>query len=290
VVELVAHAARRLHTTVATNATLIDKRAAAALAASGAVVQVSLDGATASEHDAIRGRGAFERAWRGIEALQQAGVAGHKLALNVTLMRHNVEKAPEIVALARERGVRDVRFTPVQRMGRAAERWTELAPTQEQYAAVYRFLYGDRGEDGPVLGPLFLGLELDPPAEGMWCGLGRTLLVDARGDIYPCGLLNGPEFWLGNVADTLLAGALASEKLATLVAAVERRKDEIDECRACAWRHFCQGGCAGSVLLARGTWHATDGLCDLRRELFRELVARHALARDGASQRGPQGC
>ena len=57
-----------------------------------------------------------------------------------------------------------------------------------------------------------------------------------------------------------------------MIAEVARRRDEIEDCRACAWRHFCQGNCAGSVLLARGDWHATDGLCDLRRELFRELV------------------
>jgi mycofactocin biosynthetic radical S-adenosylmethionine protein MftC len=277
--ELVGRAAGRMQTIVATNGTLVDDAVAAALAAAGSIVQVSLDGPTAAEHDAVRGRGAFERAWRGIERLQQAGVTDHRLALNVTLMRPNVEKAPEIVALARERGVPGVRFIPVQRMGRAAEGWAELVPTRDQYAAAYRYLYGYRAPDGPVVGPLFLGLELDPPAEGMWCGLGRMLVVDAAGDIYPCGLFMAPQFRLGNAAETPLAEALASEKLGELIAQVARRRDEVEDCRACAWRHFCQGGCAASVLLERGTWNTTDGACDLRRELFRELVFGQVKAR-----------
>ena len=117
----------------------------------------------------------------------------------------------------------------------------------------------------------------------MWCGLGRMLLVDGQGDIYPCSLLAAPRFRLGNVADTPLAEALASDKLAGLIADVERRRDEIAACRACAWRHFCQGSCAGSVLLARGDWNAPDELCDLRRELFRELVFAQVKARQNVT-------
>jgi uncharacterized protein len=134
--------------------------------------------------------------------------------------------------------------------------------------------------------PGLLGLELEPPEEGMWCGLGHTLLVDAQGDIYPCSLLTAPEFCLGNVADTPLAEALASGPLRELIAACERRRDEIEECRGCAWRHFCQGGCPGSVWLSAETWYATDGLCELRRDMFRGLVFERASTEDSERIRG----
>jgi radical SAM protein with 4Fe4S-binding SPASM domain len=275
--DLLAYAAPRVKTLLATNATLLNDPLARALADLAVIVQVSIDGPTAEVHDRVRGPGAFDRAWQGIEQLQQAGM-GARLALNVTLMRPNVTRVAEIVALAEARGVPGVRFMPVQRMGAAADRWAELCPTPDEYAAAYRHLYGqtlrvsETRRVSVAVSPGLLGLELEPPEEGMWCGLGHTLLVDAQGDIYPCSLLTNPRFRLGNVAKTPLADALASAKLAELVALCGRRQEEIAECRACAWRHFCQGGCPGSVWLSAGTWYATDGLCEVRRKLFTELV------------------
>ncbi|MEJ5199845.1 MAG: SPASM domain-containing protein, partial [Anaerolineae bacterium] len=124
--------------------------------------------------------------------------------------------------------------------------------------------------------PGLLGLELEPAAEGMWCGLGRTLLVDARGDIYPCGLFVGPQFRLGNIRHISPDAALASPALAQLIGRCAQRRETIAECRSCAWKHFCQGGCAGSVWLLRGTLDATDELCAVRRELFAELLMNSA--------------
>ncbi|MGC8780581.1 MAG: PqqD family peptide modification chaperone [Anaerolineae bacterium] len=274
---LLACAAPRLKTLLATNAHLIDDEAAAALVRLGVIVQVSLDGADAATHDRIRGVAAFERTWRGIERLQRAGI-GERLALNVTLMRPNIGQVAEIVALAERRGIPAVRFTALQRMGRAAGRWAGLAPTADEYAEAYRYLYRYRSSAGLALSPELLGLEPEPPEQGLWCGLGRTLLVNARGDVYPCGLFVGPQFRLGNVRDTPLADALASPALAHLIGRCERRRETIAECRACAWQHFCQAGCAGSVWHLHGTLDATDGLCAVRRELFAELMIARATA------------
>lgn len=268
---LLAYAAPRLKTLLATNALLVDEPAAEALARLGVIVQVSLDGPDAATHDRIRGAGAFARAWRGIESLQRAGI-GDRLALNVTLMRPNIGRLPGIVALAERRGVPGLRFTALQRMGRAAGQWAALAPAAEEWAAAYRYLYRCRSPAGMTLSPGLPGLELAPPDRGLWCGLGRTLLVDARGDIYPCGLFVGPEFRLGNVHDTRLADALASEKLAQLIARCAARKETIPKCQGCAWRHFCQAGCAGSVWQSQGTLDATDELCEVRRELFGAMI------------------
>ncbi|MCX7671495.1 MAG: radical SAM protein, partial [Anaerolineae bacterium] len=268
---LVAYAAPRLKTLVATNAVRLNDAIAETLVQSGAIVQVSLDGPDAATHDFIRGAGAFERTWQGIERLQRAGI-GARLALNVTLMRTNIGRVAEIVALAGRRGIAGVRFGALQRMGRAAGRWAELAPTPAQYAAAYRALYRHGPLTGTAIHPGLPGLEPEPPDRGLWCGLGRTLLVDARGDLYPCGLFLGPQFRLGNVHRTPLGTALTSPLLERLIGRCTQRREAIAECRSCVWKHFCQGGCAGSVWLLRETLDATDGLGAIRRELFPELL------------------
>lgn len=273
--DLLTYSAVRVKTLLATNATLLDEQMAAALAAAGVIVQVSLDGPDPEAHDAIRGRGAFERAWRGIRALQAAG-AGERLALNVTLLRTNLGRAADIIALAAENGVPGVRFSSLARLGRAARDWDALAPTVDDYARAYPALYRLADEAGIEVSPGLLGLELEPPARGSWCGLGRTLLVDERGDIFPCGLLEAPQFCLGNVAETRLVDALHAARLQELIAIQEQRADRIPECQACPWRHFCQAGCPANVLLLQGDWYQTDGLCEVRRALFADLLFQKA--------------
>jgi sulfatase maturation enzyme AslB (radical SAM superfamily) len=49
-----------------------------------------------------------------------------------------------------------------------------------------------------------------------------------------------------------------------------QRVNTIEDCRHCPWRGFCQGACPASAFLETGTLLATDGLCELRRTLYRE--------------------
>lgn len=274
----------RVKVLLSTNGTLIDEPTADALVEMGAIVQISLDGASAATHDAVRhmpgeaAEGAFARTWAGIRRLLRRGV-GERLALNVTIMRHNVDETAAIVALAAAEGVPAVRFAPVQAMGRGADNWQALAPTAEAYEAAYDYLYHGAHPPGVVVSQGLPGQELEPPAGRSWCGLGRLLLVDSRGDIYPCSLLTEPEFRLGHVDDLSLVEALASPRLHDLAAMCDRRRDEIEACAACAWRHFCQGSCPGSIWLEHGTWHAVDGFCDLRRALFPALILGRATKR-----------
>jgi len=270
-------AAGKLHTLVSTNGTLITDGIAQTLVDLGVPVQVSLDGATAATHDRIRGAGAFERAWRGIDLLLQSGI-GDRLALCMTLMQWNLHEVPALVDLAEARGVAGVRVLPLQRLGRAAERWSELGMTTEDYAGVYDYLYREvpRSNRKVTVQATLLGFAPDAAESEPWCGLGRTLAVGADGDIYPCSMLMMPEFRLGNVEETSLAEALGSEKLRALVDLCQRRKGEIEACRTCTWRNFCQAGCPASVLAEKGTFWATDDLCEVRREMFLRLVFEQA--------------
>ena len=265
-----AETAGRVKVVLSTNGTLIDEPTAAALVEMGTIVQISLDGASAATHDAVRrvpgeaaedglAGSAFARTWAGIRHLQRHGV-GDLLAINVTLMRHNVDEAAAIVALAAEEGVPAVRFVPVQAMGRGADNWENLAPDAKAYEAAYNYLYHGAHPPGVVVSQGLPGLELEPPAGRSWCGLGRLLLVDSRGNLYPCSLLTEPEFRLGHVNDVSLVEALASPKLHDLARMCDRRRNEIEACAACAWRHFCQGSCPGGIWLEHGTWHAVEQL------------------------------
>ena len=84
---------------ILTNGTLVDSDIVESVRRHKKVreVQVSLDGATANTHDAIRGKGSFSRAIEGVERLRAGGI---RVAIMFTLTRRNQHEALEIIDVA----------------------------------------------------------------------------------------------------------------------------------------------------------------------------------------------
>ena len=61
--------------------------------------------------------------------------------------------------------------------------------------------------------------------------------------------------------------------------------DEIEACRSCDWKSFCQAGCPGAIWQEHGTFHATDDLCELRRELYELSVRKRARTSEEVHER-----
>ncbi len=88
----------RMRFAILSNGTLISDEMAAFLSATGRCdgVQVSLDGAQANHHDALRGKGTFDKALAGLERLRSHGIP---VWARVTLHRMNVNDLEGIAAL-----------------------------------------------------------------------------------------------------------------------------------------------------------------------------------------------
>ena len=87
---------------IATNATLIDREIARKLKLSDLDVQVSIDGDVAVIHDTMRGlRGAFDRAMRGMELLQEEG---NEVSVCTTATKLNVDRIHNIIQLMHNMG------------------------------------------------------------------------------------------------------------------------------------------------------------------------------------------
>src|SRR6201981_1461250 len=98
--ELVDYAtAHHVGVKFSTNGLRITPEVARKLACSDYIdVQISLDGATAAVHDAVRGGGSYARATRARENPAAAGFPDAKISVVVT--RHNVGQLDEFAALA----------------------------------------------------------------------------------------------------------------------------------------------------------------------------------------------
>ncbi|MEW6294727.1 MAG: radical SAM protein [Candidatus Diapherotrites archaeon] len=88
---------------IATNATLLTKEKVKKLKAANCLyIQVSLDGAKASTHNAFRGRKAFEKTIKGIRNAVGSGMA---IGIAMTITKHNLKEVPAAIDLAEKLGV-----------------------------------------------------------------------------------------------------------------------------------------------------------------------------------------
>ena len=81
-----------------------------------AVAGISLDGDTEESHDAIRGRGSFQKTLAGVKALLDVGI---RVNIEVVLSRSNAEASLQFVQLAETWGVTEVNFSAIAPQGRA---------------------------------------------------------------------------------------------------------------------------------------------------------------------------
>ncbi len=288
--EILRYAGARVRLTLLTNAMLIDERVARELAELPISVQVSLDGSTAEVHDAIRGRGSFERTLRGIAHLREAGL-GAKMSISASMLRSNLHDLLNLIPLVEQHELAELRFMPLHELGRAQESWTRVAPTHDEYLDFYRKLYFEGYASHPKIhiNTGFSGLVF-PKARNdaglSWCPIGQVVTLKPNGDTFACALMMNEEDYIGNVRDQGLRELQESHGLNQAAEDIARRREVIPKCKSCNWRHFCQGSCTGLTRIKVGSMWATDGFCDLRREIYLRKISK--MAPDGTETSGPE--
>ena len=116
---------------IETNGLPIDDDAADRLKELGVgCIQISLDGASAAAHEAVRPGGDFSGAVEAVKRLVRRGLEPEVVFVPT---RHNLRSAGEVFALAADLGARAFVTGPMMRLGRAAESWPELAPSAEEW-------------------------------------------------------------------------------------------------------------------------------------------------------------
>lgn len=113
-------AERRIQFGARSNGTLISPDIARRIKELGiSVVGVSFDGATRNTHDAVRGRGSFDAAVAGLQAVLDAGIRGQ---VEVVLSRANAHEALQFIALGEQLDASEVNFSALTPHGRALHR------------------------------------------------------------------------------------------------------------------------------------------------------------------------
>ncbi|MDY0060475.1 MAG: radical SAM protein [Myxococcota bacterium] len=264
-----------------TNGHLLDRARAQSLRRAGlGSAQVSIDGADAADHVAVRGGSPadYYQALRAVRLLREAGVMVQIAAL---VTPRNIVRFDELLRLAEALGVDSLRFCSFVPAGRAAapavRRRLQASPEQLDLF-ITRFRAAARDEGYPCR--LLLDHGIGPWAEDgrFTCVAGeRVAYVTGDGRLYPCPGLLFPPFaqgWLFRSAapgEPPTVAADLVEQLGALSTSPARRLPRADLAAPCGTcpSTSCSGGCRGAAFAATGEVTGAPSYCAVAR-------ARHA--------------
>ncbi|SFU16728.1 radical SAM additional 4Fe4S-binding SPASM domain-containing protein [Pseudovibrio denitrificans] len=263
--QLIAHATSLgMRVTFATNGILVTPDVARRLQELGVSnVSVSLDGATAENHDAIRGLpGIFKKACAAIQHLAEAGV---RVTVNYTPMKPNLSEAQDLIALAYRLGAEKINLTEYVYTTRGG---VELMPSPQELGTLLdTWIKAGQKWKGKIdvdwhdcrVGLLLPGAEADP-YKG--CGAGYThcrITVDR--DVTPCVVLPVP---VGNLKQQSFAEIWRSAAELHKI----RSRDNINSgnCSVCEHKAKC-GGCRAASYAWYGDAYAGDPTCWIKPDL-----------------------
>jgi SynChlorMet cassette radical SAM/SPASM protein ScmF len=254
--------------TVETNGTLLTPALATAISGfPERLVSVSLDGADAATHDAIRSsRGAFESACRAVRLLVEAGTAPQVI---FSVMRTNAGQAEEFVRLAERIGASSVKFNIVHPITRG-----ERLHDSDKTLSIEMLLALGRHVDEELAGTTKLKLHFDYPwafrplsrigngeASGR-CRILGVLGLIASGDYALCGIgEHVPELVFGKAGRDNLAELWAGHPvLQALREGMPSRLSGI--CGRCLMQHMCLGSCVAQNYYRSRNLFAPHWFCE----------------------------
>jgi radical SAM protein with 4Fe4S-binding SPASM domain len=234
---------KEMSVSVLTNGTLVTEDYAQQLYDAGLrLARVGVDGHTSAVHDALRGRGSFEKAVRGIKHLQDVGIHVNAAAL---ICHTNYPYLEDIRLFLKEIGDSYV-INPLYPIGRAKGSDLLLEPEEGLQVRLGRI------ESGRIRTTF-------TPRDT--CIIGMPLYVRPDGDVFPCFYLQIPEFKLGNIRDDSLEDIYKTDLMQQLLDITIK---DIKGCTECDLRYFCGGACRGSAYREAGSLYVPDPLdCDV---------------------------
>lgn len=244
IAEILKHAAKNVvGVTVFTNGTVITEEMVDVLkGVTPEKIMISLDGASKTTHERIRGKNTFDRTVRSIALLTENGL---KVRSNTVVYTENIGELDDLIKLLLDLGVSEMIFDRFMDAGRGKEN-EELIPPLEMGEIAAQKCHTLEQEAPQRFELRFTPEVQESDSPFSFCGIGTSMVaVKANGDLCLCPVLSGPESTAGNIKDTPLKELWMDSEIFQPF-----RECTLDDivCKICSHKLECRGGCKARVL------------------------------------------
>lgn len=246
---------------IVTNGTISPKFDLAELARWVGSVTVSIDGPSSDSPAFIRREQRFNKLMNTVGELKAAGIATRILP---TLHARNIDDVPAYVRLAKDLGV-GLSFSLLSCAPECAE-MASLMPDASDLKHLAELQMEDVSFD-EFSGPFGIALKAKRS-----CGAGlKSLSFDVDGGVYPCHMLQAPQFLMGNVYEEDLADILSRSRF--LVEKWLLPIERIESCGACEYGLICGGGCRARTINCGAGPAGEDPYCSLSKGFYQKMFS-----------------
>jgi radical SAM protein with 4Fe4S-binding SPASM domain len=261
---------RGLEVHLTTNGILMSPQIIADLKRLKVRVAVSIDGATATTYESIRGVSSFTEVVEQARNLAQEGLLS---AIDFTILKRNYTEIPAVFRLAASLGAPKITLIGLK----PCRDYPEELLSPREYASAIKLTCQAAQETGVEFffdEPYFwatvkeLGLSARLPEDSAGvvisstsaCALGDYLFIESTGEVKPCSFA---PLVLGNVNEKPL-GEIWSEMLTSpLINQLKDPGSRTGYCRDCRYLADCMG-CRSRTFALTGDWFASDPVCPLQ--------------------------
>lgn len=260
----IIHSARtaNLYTNLITSGLGLDDIRARALREAGLdSAQLSFQSDEAQLADEIAGTRAHNRKLEAAAAIRAAGIS---LSLNFVIHRGNIDRLPQMIALAESVGTERIELANVQFYGWAFRNRATLLPTRDQVERAREVAEAAKARltgkmDIFYVRPDYYETRPKPCLNG-WGQ--RYLTVNPIGDVLPCPTASSaiPDLRLENVRNKSLAWIWRESESFNRFRGTEWMPEP---CQSCPQKEIDFGGCRCQAALLTGNAANTDPVCTL---------------------------
>ncbi|MFC1862812.1 radical SAM/SPASM domain-containing protein [Thermodesulfobacteriota bacterium] len=241
--------------------------------------QVSMEGARAETHDAIRGKGSFEQTVAGLRRLGEMGL-GHNITAAFTETQSTIEDLPDLLALVESLGVGQLVSGCLVIGGRALHHSDLTLPRPDQYVTLLDLYHQDtRFKDRYDRLGNFAAIEwfkgkaypLDNDCRCM-----RTPYITPSGTLYPCSMLPLERWRIDGLFKRPFSDVIAEllDRWQNIPGIYRQRRNVPVACQSCSGSEHCGGGCLGRVTDVEGGCEGVEDRCELRQAVYSWKVKR----------------
>lgn len=244
-----------------TNGTMVDDYLAQRLSNVVDYVQISIDGTTPEENDAVRGKGTFQKAIYAIELFEKYKI---KTVVNFVITGKNTSKLAPFLSALKSKNVSVISFKEIINIGRSKG---EKPVSGEFFRSIVKellLLMEELQDDNFEIKPPYVSNSRCP----LYFENNYTPTLEIRisytGEVFLCQKFETEKvFSLGNVNVDLLTDIMQSEKYVDLFSLIDVSTKFIKKCEGCFFTEMCFRECPATII-SNGFFDYQDQLCDIR--------------------------